>query len=68
LVVANAPAELLLATGVGMVVGLLPDLLEPALHPNHRQFFHSYAVTALLAHADNTKKGNLLELRECRWQ
>jgi inner membrane protein len=21
--------------------GTLPDVLEPALHPNHRQFFHS---------------------------
>ena len=22
----------------------LPDKLEPALHPHHRQFFHSYAL------------------------
>lgn len=22
----------------------LPDKLEPALHPHHRQFFHSYAI------------------------
>ncbi len=26
----------------------LPDLLEPALHPNHRQFFHSWAFAGLL--------------------
>lgn len=26
----------------------LPDLLEPALHPNHRKFFHSWAVVGLL--------------------
>jgi inner membrane protein len=45
--------EVLLAAGVGMIGGLLPDLLEPAIHPNHRQFFHSYAVTALLAHANH---------------
>lgn len=44
--------EVLLAAGVGMIGGLLPDLLEPAIHPNHRRFFHSYAATALLAHAN----------------
>ena len=26
----------------------LPDLIEPALHPNHRKFFHSWAVVGLL--------------------
>lgn len=45
--------ELLLATGVGMIGGLLPDFLEPALHPNHRQFFHSYAAGVVLAHANH---------------
>jgi inner membrane protein len=44
--------ELLLAAGVGMIGGLLPDLLEPAIHPNHRRFFHSYAATPLLAQAN----------------
>lgn len=28
--------------------GTLPDILEPALHPNHRQFFHSVAFAATL--------------------
>ena len=28
----------------GAALGKLPDWLEPALHPNHRQFFHSFAV------------------------
>jgi len=27
----------------GGIVGCLPDILEPALNPNHRQFFHSLA-------------------------
>jgi inner membrane protein len=45
--------EVVLAAGVGMIGGLLPDLLEPAIHPNHRRFFHSYAATALLAHANH---------------
>src|SRR4051812_12876334 len=26
----------------------LPDILEPALHPNHRQFFHSLLFAALV--------------------
>lgn len=30
------------------VCARLPDLVEPALHPNHRQFFHSVAFLALL--------------------
>lgn len=28
----------------GLALGKLPDWLEPALHPNHRQFFHSYVM------------------------
>lgn len=26
----------------------LPDVLEPALHPKHRQFFHSWAFAGIL--------------------
>jgi inner membrane protein len=26
----------------------LPDILEPAIHPNHRQFFHSITFAGLL--------------------
>lgn len=33
--------ELAASAVVGGVVGVLPDVLEPATHPNHRQFFHS---------------------------
>jgi inner membrane protein len=32
---------------IGAAVARLPDILEPALHPNHRQLFHS--ITTLLA-------------------
>lgn len=28
----------------------LPDVLEPAVHPNHRQFFHSVAFGAVVAY------------------
>lgn len=26
----------------------LPDILEPAIHPHHRQFFHSIAFAAMI--------------------
>jgi membrane-bound metal-dependent hydrolase YbcI (DUF457 family) len=44
--------QFLWAAAIGAVGGLLPDLLEPASHPNHRQFFHSYFAGALLIHAN----------------
>jgi inner membrane protein len=31
---------------VGSVLTSLPDKLEPAIHPNHRQFFHSVVFAA----------------------
>ena len=31
-------------------LGSLPDLLEPAIHPNHRQFFHSIVVAGLVGY------------------
>ena len=30
--------------------GTLPDILEPALHPNHRRFFHSVGFAGLLGY------------------
>ena len=36
------------AGGLGALCGSLPDVLEPAIHPNHRQFFHSVAFGVLL--------------------
>jgi len=47
------------AGGVGAKCGSLPDLLEPALNPNHRQFFHSVAFGMLMV-------GGLRQLY--RWQ
>lgn len=32
------------------MLGTLPDLVEPAHHPHHRQFFHSVAFAALLGY------------------
>jgi hypothetical protein len=37
------------AGSVGAFCGSLPDLLEPAIHPNHRQFFHSVAFGLMVA-------------------
>jgi inner membrane protein len=44
------PAHLLVSTGTSAAVSRLPDLLEPALHPNHRAFFHSYIFGAALGY------------------
>ncbi|MDH5571525.1 MAG: metal-dependent hydrolase [Gammaproteobacteria bacterium] len=30
--------------------GTLPDILEPACHPNHRQFFHSFGFAGMLGY------------------
>ncbi|HET6630750.1 MAG TPA: metal-dependent hydrolase [Woeseiaceae bacterium] len=47
------------AGGLGALCGSLPDLIEPAVHPNHRQFFHSIAFAVMLGYG----------LRELyRWQ
>ncbi|MBN2465183.1 metal-dependent hydrolase [candidate division WOR-3 bacterium] len=32
------------ACAIGGCVAVVPDLLEPALHPNHRSLFHSVAA------------------------
>jgi membrane-bound metal-dependent hydrolase YbcI (DUF457 family) len=51
--------ELLLCTAIGAGAGLLPDILEPADSPNHRAFFHSIAMAALVAYSitgKHTKK------------
>lgn len=37
----------LTALMAGPVLSRLPDILEPAFHPNHRQFFHSWTMLAL---------------------
>jgi len=45
----EAWARVCAACGFGALCGSLPDLLEPACHPNHRQFFHSVTCGLLLA-------------------
>ncbi len=36
--------------GLGALLGTLPDILEPAAHPNHRQFFHGLLFAATLGY------------------
>lgn len=38
----------LLTAGLGALLGSLPDFIEPAYHPNHRQFFHSWVFATVL--------------------
>src|SRR2546421_4330066 len=40
--------EFLLCVGVGLVAAAVPDLVEPALHPHHRQLAHSFTTGGLL--------------------
>lgn len=50
--------EVCLAAGVGAVLGLAPDLLEPAKHPNHRHFFHSLAAAMTIAECNRRARNN----------
>ena len=43
--------EFLLAVGAGVLMASLPDLIEPAIHPNHRAFFHSTVFNGFLIFA-----------------
>lgn len=40
--------EALICTGVAIVTAGVPDLIEPALHPHHRQFAHSVTAGGLV--------------------
>lgn len=47
----RSPLAAPLAMGVAAYcLPSLPDHLEPALHPNHRQFFHSLAFAGLIGY------------------
>src|SRR2546422_9718060 len=42
-------AGLAISVSAGVVGASLHDLVEPAVHPNHRAFFHSMAFNGLVA-------------------
>lgn len=39
-----------MAAGLAAMLGTLPDIIEPASHPNHRQFFHSVSMLGLIGY------------------
>lgn len=45
---AEPSAKPLAAAGIAYMSGTLPDILEPAYHPNHRQFCHSLAFAGMV--------------------
>lgn len=42
--------HLILGCTTGAATGRLPDILEPALNPNHRAFFHSFIVGVVISY------------------
>jgi inner membrane protein len=40
--------ELLICSGAAVLSGGLPDAIEPAIHPHHRQFAHSFTTGGIL--------------------
>jgi len=49
--------ELLVCAGTGVLTGAVPDALEPADHPHHREFAHSFTAGALLLRLANDQCG-----------
>jgi inner membrane protein len=43
-------AEVATVGAIGMFGGILADVLEPAHHPHHRGFLHSWTLAGLLAY------------------
>ena len=42
--------EFLISAAAAGAAALLPDLIEPATTPNHRKFFHSLLMAAIVAY------------------
>src|SRR5262249_7681570 len=61
--------EFLLVSGSGAIVGILPDVFEPAVHPNHRGLLHSYACAGLLSYGTQRiwKDPTLSRDQKMRW-
>lgn len=53
--------KLLLHASLGFSASIIPDILEPATNPNHRNFFHSITFLFLLFYLlnDQSKKDTL---------
>ena len=50
-----------LAVTIGGASGRLPDLIEPAFHPNHRAFFHSYLFGFFLVYIGRNIYNDLIQ-------
>lgn len=46
----DEPVNPLLAIGSSTIFSKLPDWIEPATNPHHRQFFHSVSFLAMLCY------------------
>ena len=60
--------QLLLSTGTGGLCGRVPDVLEPASNPNHRDFFHSFTCAAILGFGGAELWSNIKERKTQRMQ
>ena len=40
--------SIIMGASIAMIACMLPDILEPANHPNHRHFFHSFTAGGIL--------------------
>jgi membrane-bound metal-dependent hydrolase YbcI (DUF457 family) len=49
----------LASTAAGAVFACLPDIIEPALHPNHRGLFHSCAAIGAISYASERIVGSV---------
>ena len=58
--------ELLLSTCISTCTARIPDILEPAINPNHRDFFHSIVFGGLLGYAGYKIWEDLQERRRKR--
>jgi membrane-bound metal-dependent hydrolase YbcI (DUF457 family) len=45
--------ELVLFSIGGAIAGILPDIIEPAINPNHRSLFHSITALFILGEGNN---------------
>lgn len=46
----KATTDPITAAALGSLFGALPDVLEPAIHPHHRQFCHGLATLAVIGY------------------
>ena len=43
-------AKPIMHAALAAACGTLPDVLEPAFHPNHRKFFHSFGFAGVIGY------------------